>query len=155
MAEQYLTRRDEINGTVALVGKRPAWCETFIAALSTGAQVKAAAEAAGIHRRTAYNARDRDPAFARAWDQAAQDGAATITDALEAEAVKRALEYSDPLLLALLRSRRPEIYGDRVTVEHGAPADLADAREALLRKFERFALPAAASVVEKEEEKPC
>jgi TRAP-type mannitol/chloroaromatic compound transport system substrate-binding protein len=42
----------------------------FLAKLSVSANVSASAKAAGFARRTAYDMRDRDPAFAQAWDEA-------------------------------------------------------------------------------------
>ena len=38
-------------------------------------------------------------------------------DVLEQTAIKRAMEYSDTLLLALLRARRPDVYTERQRLE--------------------------------------
>ena len=58
----------------------------FLAILAEGGSVKLAAEKAKIGRRTAYEWREKDAAFAAAWDEAVEAG----TDALEDEAVRRA-----------------------------------------------------------------
>lgn len=83
-----------------------------------------------VNRRTLYEWRDRDDAFADAWD-VASDAAADI---LEKEARRRAVDgvddpvffegveiktrkrYSDRLLEFLLKGRRPEVFGDRLNI---------------------------------------
>lgn len=113
--------------------------EAFFAMLREGASVRRACAAAGMARSTAYRRRADDPDFARAWDDAVEDG----TDHLEDEMVRRAVEgidkpvfykgepvghvrvYSDTLLMFTLRARRPDKFKDRVAAEHsgkdGAP----------------------------------
>jgi hypothetical protein len=98
-----------------------------------------------------YELRKRNPAFAKAWDEAEERAA----DALEAEAWRRAVvgvqepivssgkvvrdddgqplairRYSDALMLALLKARRPEKFKDRAVVEHDIADGLADRLEA-------------------------
>lgn len=135
MTEQELT---PINGSVAVLAGRPAWTQTFLAALSAGSNVKAAAEAAKIARRTAYDRKEIDAEFAREWDRAIREGIDHVTDMIEAEAIRRAMEYSDHLLLAILRARKPE-YRQHAIIETAAPLNLDDARQELMKKFERFA----------------
>jgi hypothetical protein len=104
----------------------------FLAILTTGGTVKEAAGAVGIPRPQMYVYRDRDARFAAAWQAAEDEG----TDVLEAEARRRAVdgvekpiyhqgvcvgtvwEYSDTLLIFLLKGRRPEKYRDRQDVRH-------------------------------------
>ena len=43
----------------------------------------------------------------------AEDARKTVTDLLEGEAIRRALDGSDALLALLLRRRMPEIYGNQ------------------------------------------
>lgn len=88
--------------------------EHFLNALASGLSVTAAAEAAGIGRRTAYEWRDEDDAFRAAWDNAVEAG----TDRLEDIAFKRAAESSDTLLIFMLKGRRGEKYADRVKSEN-------------------------------------
>lgn len=102
--------------------------QIFLQSLASGDTISMAAHKAGVTRRVAYNLRQRDDAFAEAWNQAYEDGA----DVLEQEALRRAVhgtlkpvyqqgqqvgeirEYSDNLLILLLKGRKPERYRDRV-----------------------------------------
>lgn len=65
-----------------------AWILPFLDALRTTGVVARACRAAGIASVTAYRLRDSDADFANDWDNALEDA----TDALEAEARRRALE---------------------------------------------------------------
>jgi hypothetical protein len=125
--------------------------EAFLATLAETGIVSAAASIAGITRARAYQVRKQDPGFALAWEGAEESAA----DALEAEAWRRAVDgvpeplvsagrvvrdddgqplairrYSDNLLLALLKARRPERFKDRAVVEHDIADGLADRLEA-------------------------
>ena len=114
----------------------------FIEALATGAMIKDAAATAGVPESTAYAWRKADAAFAEAWADAYLVG----TGALEAEAQRRAVkgtrkpvfhmgkvvgytrEYSDTLLIFLMKSRDPQRFDDRVrfaAIERKIAADLA------------------------------
>ena len=122
--------------TVKYTGKgRPGFTpqrrEKFLAFLRAAPNVAAAADSVGLSRRCAYDTRARDPEFASAWDEAVETG----VDALEAEAYRRAVhgtdrpvfyqgaecgvvrEYSDTLVIFLLKSRRKEIFGDRLDTQ--------------------------------------
>lgn len=99
----------------------------FLATLEESCHVRNSAKAAGIPTATLYAWKREDEAFAAAWDEALDRGA----DALEGEAVRRArdgverpvfqggkqvgtvTEYSDNLLIFLLRGARPAKYGNR------------------------------------------
>ena len=106
----------------------------FLEILAATGNVSRAAATSGISRGTLYAERERDSAFAAAWLEAIE----AATDALEAEARRRAIEgvevtvvqggrlvhddagkpltirrYSDSLLALLLRAHRPEKYRDR------------------------------------------
>ena len=125
--------------------------EAFLQALADTGIVSSAAGVAGITRARVYQVRQQDPAFAVAWDEAEEAAA----DALEAEAWRRAVvgvpeplvsagkvvrdddgqplairRYSDNLLIALLKARRPEKFKDRAVVEHDIAEGLADRLEA-------------------------
>ncbi len=102
------------------------WKPRFIEALRQTGVVTRAARAAGVGRTTAYDHYKTDPDFARAWDDALEDAC----DEMEAEARRRAVEgtekpvyykgevvgtireYSDTLLIFLLKANRPEKYRD-------------------------------------------
>jgi hypothetical protein len=102
--------------------------ECFLKALATTGCVTTAAETAGTSRTRLYELRKADPEFATAWEEAEEIAA----DRLEDEARRRAIEgvpeplvsagklvrdddgqpitvrhYSDHLLLALIKARRP------------------------------------------------
>jgi hypothetical protein len=116
----------------------------FLTALMETCSVAKACIAVDINRTTAYRWRDDDAPFAAAWEVAKDLGA----DVLEDEAVRRAhdgipkpiyhmgacidtvQEYSDTLLIFLLKGARPAKYKDRV--EHSGDA-FKDKSEAELR----------------------
>ncbi|GAJ29958.1 hypothetical protein KOE73_07705 [Acidomonas methanolica] len=101
----------------------------FLDHLALTANVTASARVAGVERGTIYHWRDADPVFAAGWADALE----AATDALEAEARRRAVEgveepilsggkvvadpatgnplmrrrYSDGLMRVLLRAHRP------------------------------------------------
>lgn len=90
---------------------------TFVERLVKGETITAASKAAGVCRKTAYNWRESDKAFADAWDDAIEVG----TEKLETEATRRALDGSDTLLIFLLKARRPKVYRERVSTEVTGP----------------------------------
>lgn len=113
--------------------------EAFLLALEDTANVSKACKRAKLPRRSAYDWRRDDADFAAAWDTAIDRG----TDALEDEAVRRATEgtlkpvfykgekcgsireYSDTLLMFMLKARRPEKFKERtesqITGRNGGP----------------------------------
>jgi hypothetical protein len=117
----------------------------FLALLREGHTAAHAARVCDIERTTAYHARTTDPDFAAAWDIALEDG----VQVLEEEARRRAVEgvtkekgvyhqgvqvgretvtdYSDTLLIFLLKAKRPEVYRDRTEVKHTGQVDHAHA----------------------------
>jgi hypothetical protein len=98
------------------------WRRAFLKVLAVTCNVGAACRVARVGRATAYRHRHAEPKFARAWDDACEDAA----DLLELEARRRAVEgvekpvfyrgervgvvreYSDSLLMFLLKGCRPE-----------------------------------------------
>lgn len=111
-----------MNCTVCTTEKK----RQFLDSLCETGNVSAAAKLHGLPRRSLYAARAADPAFAADWETALEIG----IDRLEDEAVRRAVEgyeeavfqgglcigsmrkYSDLLLIFLLKSRRPQRYGN-------------------------------------------
>lgn len=103
----------------------------FLSALRESGNATHAARVAELDRRTAFRIRKRDPEFAKAWEDALDVAA----DGLEAEARRRAVEgverpvfgrsgpigtvrdYSDLLLIFLLKGARPEKYRERRDVQ--------------------------------------
>jgi hypothetical protein len=124
----------------------------FIKALAETASVTNAAVLAGTSRTRVYELRKMDPTFAAAWEEAEESAA----DRLENEARRRAVEgvpeplvsagklvrdddgqpimvrrYSDNLLLALIRARRPPPRERSVRFQLPALRSTADAAEAV------------------------
>jgi hypothetical protein len=112
--------------------RRGSWRERFIEVLSNTCNVRAACQAAGVNRATAYRLRERNEGFAKRWDEALQEG----VDVLEAVAWRRANESSDLLLIFLLKAHRPEKYRETQNVHHSGEVGLYDARADLLRRLE-------------------
>ncbi|MFT9366503.1 MULTISPECIES: hypothetical protein [Gluconobacter] len=113
--------------------------EIFLQHLRKTSNISESARIALIDRATAYKWREADPEFARAWEDAIDEA----TDALEAEARRRALDgheeyvismgqivrdpetgkplmqrkFSDSLTTLLLKAHRPEKYRERHDVQ--------------------------------------
>lgn len=103
--------------------------------LKTGGNVTRAAQAVGQSRAIVYEHREKHPAFRVAWDDAIE----TATERLEQEAIRRAFEgcqkpvyqggelvgyvqeYSDTLMIFMLKAKRPGVYRERSSVEHSGP----------------------------------
>ena len=126
--------------------------QVFLRALAETGNVTAAVEIAGTSRSRVYELRKADPSFAVAWEEAEESAA----DALEAEARRRAVvgvlepvvsagkvvrdddgqpiairRYSDNLLLALLKARRPPRHERSVRFQLPALRSAADAASAM------------------------
>lgn len=82
------------------------WKETFLTALANSANIRAACKAAGIARCTAYEAKEKDLAFAAKWEVALTEA----LELLEAAAFRRAIQSSDTLMMFLLRAHNPLKY---------------------------------------------
>jgi hypothetical protein len=103
-----------------------AWVTPFLDAVATGVSVAACCRAACVDPSTVYHHRRRSAHFRRLW----HDAAHRSTRLLEYEAQRRALhgtakpvfhkgeqcgtvqQYSDGLLMFLLKARRPAVYRD-------------------------------------------
>ena len=115
--------------------RTPEKYEKFLESLrKTGGNIARACRAEGIARNTAYEWRKDDTEFAKQWDEAIDEG----IDELEQEARRRALdglektifykgeaigterEYSDTLMIFLLKGNRPEKYKDRQDINLNA-----------------------------------
>src|SRR5437588_5892570 len=101
--------------------------ERLLHLLAEGHTVKHAAAEIGVHRGTVYDWRNANKDFKAAWDEALESG----TQTMEQEARRRAVdgmdkpvfqggrlvgtvrEYSDTLLIFLLKGRRPDMYRER------------------------------------------
>ncbi len=108
------------------------WEAAFLRVLARRGNVTDACEAADIERSTAYDRRNNYPEFKALWEEAEKKAA----DFLESTAWKRAtegtekpvwykgeqvgteLEYSDGLLMFLLKGNKPEKFKERTETEH-------------------------------------
>jgi hypothetical protein len=114
--------------------KRREWKKRFLKHLETCARVYESAARAGITANTAYKLYEKEPKFAAAWDAAIESAG----DRLEAEAWRRGhegtltpktianereevREYSDTLLIFLLKGIRPKKYRDNYQVALSNP----------------------------------
>jgi hypothetical protein len=115
--------------------RRDAKRTAFLAAFRKTASVRCAAKAARIDRTLHYIWLTEDPEYRQAFEQAREEAAQVLED----EAVRRAyngtlkpvfyqgekvdavIEYSDALLMFLLKGRRPEVFRDRADIEHSGP----------------------------------
>jgi len=106
----------------------PRWTAAFISALAQTGNISEACKDADIGRRTAYDLRERSEEFAALWKDALDEAC----DALEKEARRRAKDgvvntifykgepvgeehqYSDTLMIFLLKAHRPEVYRERM-----------------------------------------
>lgn len=156
-----MTRKATKPDTIKKVGTSKAgWQDRFIAALADYGNVGRACRFAGISRDVAYDNRKTDAEFAKRWKQALK----TATDTLEEEAWRRAREgtekpvyqnglliggiqeYSDTLMIFLLKAHKPKKYVQRIAQEitgkNGAPlttlnanVDLSDVSDVALNQM--------------------
>ena len=82
----------------------------FLEAIAQGNTVCEAVKTAGLSRATVYRWKDEEPDFAQAWYDARED----YIDSLETMAKKRAA-VSTAMLIFLLKSYRPQVFGDGKT----------------------------------------
>ena len=100
----------------------PKKAAVILDALSGLAGKGEAAHKAGISRKTLYNWRDANPDFA----EALADVDEGVTDLVEAAALRKAIRDGDTTMqIFLLKTRRRDVYGDRIvnelTGKDGAP----------------------------------
>jgi hypothetical protein len=114
------------------------WKVPFLAELARTGVVLTACKKARIGRTTAYKIRDEDEEFAAAWDAALDDAADEMEEEAHRRAVKGVLkpvyqggkkvgsirEYSDTLLIFLLKGAKPEKFRERADVRHSGKIDV-------------------------------
>jgi len=125
--------------TPAMTPKRR---QEFIAALEEHATVLHACRIVGVSRNCVYQWRQRDEQFALAWADAEE----RVIERMEREALRRGVDgverdvyhqgivvgqerqFSDVLLIFMLKSKRPATYRENVKVEHSGSVshELAD-----------------------------
>jgi len=112
--------------------KKDDWRPRFLKAFAEHGLVIEAAAAAGVGRSTVYDERQKNESFALAW----ADIEEWTTEEMEHEARRRAVlgvdkpvffkgeqcgkvrEYSDTLLIFMLKARKPETYRETVGIHH-------------------------------------
>ncbi len=154
--------------------------KTFLAAFAACACVAAASRATGIARQCHYNWLRSDPDYALKWETARAEAVGLLAD----EAKRRAVDgtprmkfyqgkplidpstggpcverdYSDTLLIFLLKAWAPETYGDRATghrqlnvsVVNATPVAAADPRDVGLVPEQREAMHKLRAMIEDE-----
>ena len=117
--------------------RAPAWRKVFLEALRNTGNVTLAADTAGVHRSTAYYAKEEHQDFAERWEAAL----AVAGSGMEEEARRRAMDgvlepiyyqgeavgatrkFSDGLLMFLLRAHNPKKYRENMRVERSGKVD--------------------------------
>ena len=150
------------------MGAAAAWRGVFIERLKATANVTVAAAGAGVTRQNVYQTRNRNKTFRRQWDEAIEDA----VDLLAGEARRRATgvnrdvyyagkivgserEYSDALLMFLLRAHRPQLYRDNVKMKHSGGMEVTGDRKVtfeFVRPAEQHARTLAELAAEEAEE---
>jgi len=100
----------EISETDATSIKKAKVLELY----SESGDVTGSCAGVGIHKVTWYRWRDNDEDFAAGIELARQH----LASCLEREAIRRALNKSDVLLIFLLKGLNPTVYHDRVSVDN-------------------------------------
>lgn len=120
-------------GTPGSAGAEGDWAQKFIECLLTGCTISGAVRKCKIHISLPYQRRKTDAEFRKVWKEAAQIN----TKLMEEEAVRRAYhgtlkpvyhkgvkighvrEYSDTLMIFLLKARNPAKYRDGLNADGG------------------------------------
>lgn len=112
-APQSQSHEGDKGDTPAPISAYGDWRDRFLTQLAFGGVVREACLAAGVSRKTAYEHRIADKAFANDWKLALQDAA----DLALAEYRKRGMQQSDRAMEFFIKSRDPETYPDKNRVE--------------------------------------
>lgn len=125
--------------------------DRFLDAFAAIGTIAGAAQAASVGRRTHYGWMANDPDY-RARFEAARD---ELVDSLEQEAIRRARDgvvkgvyhngtliatehqYSDTLLIFLLKANRPDKFKDRIGVTQDVTVTHVDSFQAAIERLER------------------
>lgn len=90
------------------------WKPQWLAAYQSHGTAKAASEVIGVNECTPYEARNRDPEFAKAWDALENE----TTKLLEETLYQRALNGDTTAAIFMLKARRPAKYREALSVKH-------------------------------------
>lgn len=129
--------------------ERKNWRPGFLAAFEAHGMVAKACEVAKVSRANVYEERQRNEKFAEAWDEIEE----RTTQEMEREAFRRAVEgfdkpvyqgkelvghirqYSDTLLIFMLKARRPEVYREHLSVSHDGRIQIEDKLDAEIERL--------------------
>lgn len=114
--------------------RRERWKDLFIEGFRESGIISHALMYAGVDRKVLRAALERDKEFLEEF----HDAKADAIDSLETEAVRRAKDGSDQLLMFLLKSHRPEVYRENHKVEVVGHLEV-DHKNALLDKLAAMA----------------
>ena len=106
----------------------------FLAAFEDLGTITAACRQVGVGRQTVYDWRQADEDFA----VALHDARKAVADDLEIEAIRRAKDGSDTLLIFLLKAHAPDRFRENVRVEHSGKI-AHDTSGMSLKELERLA----------------
>jgi hypothetical protein len=130
--------RSECNERDIKARSEFAWHQIFLDGFEQSGRVDKACKLAGISRTTAYRHRQSDEDFALAW----HDIEEAVTDAMEREAWRRSTEgvdkpifyrgeqiatvkeFSDPLMMFMLRARNPAKYREQFDFKHSGRVEV-------------------------------
>ena len=96
------------------------WEPRFLRSLAVHGVVSQAIKDAGIARSTAYLRRKKSAAFCTKWDEAIEEA----IGAIELAVVTKALKGDMQTARWFLSRRRPQVYGDKVALEHSGAVQL-------------------------------
>lgn len=86
------------------------WKDVFLSVLRQMPVIRVACERSGVSRKTVYQWRERDAEFAKAWDEAREDG----IDRIEEHVMAQALNDNITAGIFLLKSLRRNVYGEKL-----------------------------------------
>lgn len=125
-------------GNADILTQKKEWHDVFFDALKKSFNVAGSAKAAGVARQYVYQVRSENVEFARRWEDAIGHSLETAEGELYRRSVHGVLkpvyqngkevgkirEYSDTLLIFLLKSHKPDRYNPPIKQEHtGAGGD--------------------------------
>lgn len=116
------------------VTRRERWKDLFIEGFRESGIISHALMYAGVDRKVLRAALERDKEFLEEF----HDAKADAIDSLETEAVRRAKDGSDQLLMFLLKSHRPEVYRENHKIEVTGHFEV-DHKNALMDKLAAMA----------------
>ena len=116
------------------MSRRERWKDLFIEAFRESGIISQALMYAGINRTVLRAGLEKDKDFLEEF----HDAKADAIDSLETEAVRRAKDGSDQLLMFLLKSHRPEVYRENHKIEVSGHFEV-DHKNALMDKLAAMA----------------